>query len=57
MEYINLSAIIGGLVSSRICTLYELQSVYSLEDAMNLWEVLSIDGHNQNQAQRRHQAV
>ncbi|UOO77924.1 hypothetical protein LVJ85_05540 [Neisseria sp. Dent CA1/247] len=56
MEYINLSAIIGGLVSSRICTLYELQSVYSLEDALNLWEVLSIDGYNQHQAQKR-QAV
>lgn len=57
MNYINLSVIIGGLVSSRICTLHELQSVYSFEDALNLWEVLSIDGYNKNQAQKRQKTV
>lgn len=57
MEYINLTALIGGLVSSRICTLRELQTVYSLEDALNLWEVLSVDGYNRQQAEKRRQAV
>lgn len=57
MEYLNLSALIGGLISSRLCTLHELQTVYSLEDALNLWEVLSIDGHNRQQYEKRRQAV
>lgn len=57
MEYINLTALIGGLVSSRLCTLHELQTVYSLEDALNLWEVLSVDGYNRQQAEKRRQAV
>lgn len=53
MEYINLSALIGSLVSSRICTLYELQTVYSFEDALNLWEVLGVDAYNREQEQKR----
>ena len=57
MEYLNLSALIGGLVSSRLCTLNELQTVYSFEDALNLWEVLSIDGYNLQQYEKRRQAV
>jgi hypothetical protein len=57
MDYLNLSALIGGLISSRLCTLHELQTVYSLEDALNLWEVLSIDGYNRQQYEKRRQAV
>ena len=57
MEYLNLSALIGGLVSSRLCPLNELQTVYSFEDALNLWEVFSIDGYNRQQYEKRRQAV
>ena len=57
MGYPNFTALIGGLVSSRLCTLNELQTVYSLEDALNLWEVLSIDGYNRQQYEKRRQAV
>lgn len=37
---------IGALVSSRIATLHELDTVYSVEDAYDLLEVLNVDEHN-----------
>lgn len=35
------------MVSSKFATLIELQTVYGLEDAYNLAEILAVDGHNQ----------
>lgn len=37
---------IGAIVSARIATLHELETVYSLEDAYELLEVLSVDAIN-----------
>jgi len=34
-------------VSARIATLHELQTVYSLEDAYNMVEVVLVDAYNQ----------
>lgn len=39
--------VIGTLVSARLATLHELQTVYGVEDAYNLLEVLKIDMHNE----------
>lgn len=36
------------IVSYRLATLHELQTVYSLEDALDLLEVISVDSYNQN---------
>lgn len=38
--------IAGMIVSSRIATLRELQTVYGLEDLYNLAEVVIVDRHN-----------
>ncbi len=35
------------IISSGKATLHELQTVYSLRDAMDLIEVLAIEAHNQ----------
>lgn len=40
---------IGALVSAKIATLTELQTVYGLEDAYDLLEVLTVDAHNRRQ--------
>ncbi|WP_283397677.1 hypothetical protein [Wielerella bovis] len=40
-------------MSSRICTLHDLQTVYSLEDALLLHEILSVDNFNERQARKR----
>lgn len=47
MQYGNVPRVIGTLVSARIATLAELQTVYSIEDAYNLLEVVNVDHHNE----------
>ncbi len=42
--------LIGTLVSSRMATLVELQTVYGVEDAYNMLEVLTVDAHNERVA-------
>lgn len=39
--------IIGALISAKLATLHELQTVYSLEDAYNLLELLIVDRFNE----------
>lgn len=46
-EYRNLTRIIGAATSSKLATLHELQTVYGLEDAYNLIEVMMVDNYNQ----------
>lgn len=33
-------------MSSRLATLHELQTVYSVEDCFNLLEINAVNGHN-----------
>lgn len=42
--------IIGTLVSARLATLIELQTVYGVQDAYNLLEVHNIDAYNEGKA-------
>lgn len=46
LEYINTSAVIATIVSSKLATLHELQTVYGVEDAYNLLEIVNINAHN-----------
>ena len=43
---------IGLLVGRNIATLRELEEYYSIEDAYNMAEILSVDGYNKAQAQK-----
>jgi hypothetical protein len=38
--------LIGTLISARLATLHELQTVYGLQDAHDMLEVISVDNHN-----------
>ncbi|MDE1007003.1 MAG: transcription elongation factor GreA [Paraburkholderia fungorum] len=38
---------IGAVVSRRLATLHELQTVYGAEDLYNLLEVIAVDSHNE----------
>ena len=40
-------AMIGVIVSRRLATLHELQTVYSLEDAVDLYEVAAVNSYNE----------
>jgi hypothetical protein len=47
--------LIATLISSKLATLYELDTVYGVEDAYVLLEILAVDNHNQrvvNQARK-----
>jgi hypothetical protein len=46
--------IVGAIVSAKLATLHELQTVYGLEDAYDLLEIASIDAYNINQAHKKH---
>jgi hypothetical protein len=47
LEYANLPRAIGTVVSRRMATLHELQSVYGAEDLYNMLEILVIDNYNE----------
>ena len=38
---------IGVIVSRRLATLYELQTVYSLDDAADLYEIAAVNNYNE----------
>ncbi|EEY13227.1 TPA: hypothetical protein PWY45_001944 [Mannheimia haemolytica] len=42
----NVSSVVGVVVSSKLATLHELQTIYGLEDALDLIEVFSVDTYN-----------
>jgi hypothetical protein len=44
---------IGRLISQRLATLHELQTVYGAEDAYNLMEIMAVDIHNSNTMQEQ----
>lgn len=54
MRYANVPPVIGTLVSARLATLTELQTVYSVEDAYNMLEVLKVDMHNERVTRGKH---
>jgi hypothetical protein len=39
------------IVKSKLASLHELQTVYSVEDTYDLLETLQVDGHNQGLVQ------
>lgn len=46
LEYSNLPKTVGAIISSRLGTLLECDTVYSVEDVYLMLEVLMIDAHN-----------
>lgn len=48
LEYANVPRTIGAVMSHRMASLHELQTVYSLEDVYDMLEVLNVDAHNQD---------
>jgi hypothetical protein len=49
VEYANVPRIIGIIVSRRLATLYELQTIYGIEDAHDLLEVIAVDAENERE--------
>lgn len=46
-EYPNIRGLVGVLIANRVATLYELQTIYSLEDAMDMYEAIAVPKYNE----------
>lgn len=46
-EYQNIPSLFGTIISNRLATLSELRTIYSLEDALNIYEALAIPKYNE----------
>jgi hypothetical protein len=52
-DFLNVPPLIGRLVSSGMASLAELQTIYSLEDAMQLDEILRLRNYHEWLATRK----
>jgi len=46
IETANISKMLASLIGKKLATLHELQTVYSMKDAYNLYEVVTVDSYN-----------
>ena len=42
-----MNGVVGVVVSSKLATLYELQTIYSYEDMMDMYEVHLVNSYNE----------
>ena len=47
MDFKNVDGFIGSIVASGQATLLELKTVYSLEDAFDMWEIVATTRFNE----------
>ena len=47
MSYKNIEPILGLIISKKLATLKELEEYYSLEDVIDLLEIIEIDYYNE----------
>lgn len=52
-DYQNIDGLIGSLVANRMATLNELKTIYSLEDAMDMYEAFIIPRYNEWKAMKQ----
>ncbi|MBZ6385151.1 MAG: transglycosylase [Pantoea piersonii] len=45
-DYVNVPKTIATVVSAKLATLYELDSVYGVEDLWRLLEIITVDNYN-----------
>jgi hypothetical protein len=50
VSYENIDGFIATIISEKQATLNELRTIYSLEDAFNMWEVIAVNRYNEHLA-------
>lgn len=50
MEYQTVPAIVGVVVTSKLATLHELQTIYSYEDMLDLYEIHLTNIYNERKS-------
>lgn len=48
IDYANVPKAIARVVSNRLATLHELQTVYGGEDLYDMLEIMAVDTYNRN---------
>jgi hypothetical protein len=46
-RFANVSEVIGAVTFRRLATLYELQTVYSYRDALDMYEIILTSNYNE----------
>jgi hypothetical protein len=46
IEYPTVPGMIGVIITRKLATLYELQTVYSIDDAADLYEIAAVNNYN-----------
>lgn len=46
IDYVNVSPLVGAVISSAKATLHECNTVYSIEDLYDILEIVNVDAHN-----------
>lgn len=49
----NVPNLVGLVISAKLATLHEMQTVYGIEDLHDLAEIMAIDGHNAHAIAKR----
>lgn len=49
----NISPLFAVIISQNFATLYELQTVYSYEDALDMYEIAYVNSVNEDKANRK----
>ena len=47
IEYPTVPGMIGVIITRRLATLHELQTVYSIDDAADLYEIAAVNNYNE----------
>ena len=47
IEYPTVPGIIGVIITRQLATLHELQTVYSIDDAADLYEIAAVNNYNE----------
>lgn len=50
MDFKNIDGFIAAIVADGKATLNELKTIYSLEDAFKMWEVITVTRYNEHLA-------
>ena len=47
INYPSFPAMLAVIITRKLATLYELQTVYSLDDAADLYEIAAVNNYNE----------
>jgi len=50
VDFQNVDGFIGAILAEDKASLHELRTIYDLEDAFNIWEVIMVSRYNEHLA-------